>query len=49
MGAAWDRLSQEGFFLTPLNAFKQTGWDENRKIKAEGTALSKVMCKTHKK
>lgn len=49
MGAAWDRLSQEGFFLTPLNAFKQTGWDENRKLKAEGTVLNKVMCKSLRK
>lgn len=37
------------FFLTPLNAFKQTGWNENRKLKAEGTALNKVMCKPLRK
>lgn len=38
MGAAWDKLSQEGFFPTPLNEFKQTGWNENGKLKVEGTA-----------
>ena len=36
VGAVRDRLSQEGFFLTPLNEFKQTGW--NGELKVEGTA-----------
>lgn len=38
VGAAQDRLSQEVFFPTPLNEFKQTGWNENGKRKVEDTA-----------